>query len=177
MEERDVHIDSERVYTSPEPYPPIEVAGKNRLYAGLMHTNMCAAQSELTALMQYLYQGWVIDVSHAEAAHVMHRIAMVEMHHMDIFAQLVRLLGGDPSYTVSFRQRRRVWDSSLISPCKNFHHMMQNNLLSEQETIERYRRQAAMVHDECISAILLRIVEDERVHVRIFRSYLDELIK
>ena len=170
-------IESAKICASQEPYPPVEVDGKNRLYAGLMHMNLCAAHSELTAIMQYLYQGWAMDACHAEAAHTMHRIATAEMRHMDIFAQLVRLLGGDPVYTVSFRQRRRVWDGSLVSPCKNFHHMMQNNLLAEQETIERYLRQAAMVHDAHIAALLRRIVEDERIHVRIFRSYLDELIR
>ena len=40
-----MHIETAKVYASPEPYPPIEVAGKNRLYAGLMHMNLCAAQS------------------------------------------------------------------------------------------------------------------------------------
>ena len=56
VEKRDKHIESVKAFVSPEPYPPIVVAGKNRLYAGLMHMNMCAAHSELTALMQYLYQ-------------------------------------------------------------------------------------------------------------------------
>ena len=167
MEKRDMHIETAKVYASPEPYPPIEVAGKNRLYAGLMHMNLCAAQSEMTAVMQYLYQ----------ASQALKQIAMVEMHHIDIFAQLICLLGGDPVYSVSFRQRRRTWDGNMVSPCKNFFHMMQSNLLAEQETIDRYRRQAAMVHDASLSAILLRIVEDEKVHVKIFRSYLDELIQ
>ncbi|MFR2465212.1 MAG: hypothetical protein ACLTA1_05440 [Clostridia bacterium] len=65
----------------------------------------------------------------------------------------------------------------MVSPCKNFFHMMQNNLLAEQETIDRYRRQAAMVQDASLAAVLLRIVEDEKVHVKIFRSYLDVLIQ
>ncbi|WP_085533184.1 ferritin-like domain-containing protein [Anaeromassilibacillus sp. Marseille-P3371] len=177
MEKRDMHIETAKVYASPEPYPPIEVAGKNRLYAGLMHMNLCAAQSEMTAVMQYLYQGWVIEAKNAEASQALKQIAMVEMHHIDIFAQLICLLGGDPVYSVSFRQRRRTWDGNMVSSCKNFFHMMQSNLLAEQETIDRYRRQAAMVHDASLSAILLRIVEDEKVHVKIFRSYLDELIQ
>ena len=176
MEKRDKHIESVKAFVSPEPYPPIVVAGKNRLYAGLMHMNMCAAHSELTALMQYLYQSWVMNANHAEAAQDLQRIAMVEMHHLNIFAQLVQQLGGDPVYAVSFRRRRRVWDGTMVSPCKNFFHMMQNNLLAEQETIDRYRRQAAMVQDASLAAVLLRIVEDEKVHVKIFRSYLDVLI-
>lgn len=177
MEKRDKHIESVKAFVSPEPYPPIVVAGKNRLYAGLMHMNMCAAHSELTALMQYLYQSWVMNANHAEAAQDLQRIAMVEMHHLNIIAQLVQQLGGDPVYAVSFRRRRRVWDGTMVSPCKNFFHMMQNNLLAEQETIDRYRRQAAMVQDASLAAVLLRIVEDEKVHVKIFRSYLDVLIQ
>lgn len=169
-------VKSEKEYSSKDPYPPVEVAGKNRLYAGLMHMNLCAAHSELTAVMQYLYEGWVMDAAHEQAARDMHRIAMVEMHHLNIFAQLVRLLGGDPTYTVSFRRGRRVWEGTMVSPCKNFYHMMQSNLLAEQETIDRYRRQAAMIQDAGVSALLLRIIEDERMHVQIFRSYLDELI-
>lgn len=84
MEKRDKHIESVKAFVSPEPYPPIVVAGKNRLYAGLMHMNMCAAHSELTALMQYLYQSWVMNANHAEAAQDLQRIAMVEMHHLNI---------------------------------------------------------------------------------------------
>ena len=113
MEKRDMHIETAKVYASPEPDPPIEVAGKNRLYAGLMHMNLCAAQSEMTAVMQYLYQGWVIEAKNAEASQALKQIAMVEMHHIDIFAQLICLLGGDPVYSVSFRQRRRTWDGNM----------------------------------------------------------------
>lgn len=171
------NIDAAQKYQSPEPYPPIKVEGKNKLYAGLMHGNLAASASEMTAVCQYLYDGWILESQHPDAAKTMRSIAKVEMYHLDIFGNLVRELGGDPTYAVNFRQKKQVWNGSYVSNSKNFFHLMQRNLLAEQDTIAKYLRQASMIQDPNISAILRRIVLDEQVHVQIFRSFLDEYIR
>ncbi|WP_195986056.1 ferritin-like domain-containing protein [Clostridium sp. D33t1_170424_F3] len=175
--EPNANIDTGPTFQSPEPYPPIKVEGKNKLYAGLMHGNLVASASEMTAVCQYLYDSWILESQRPDAAKTMHAIAKVEMHHLDIFGNLVRELGGDPTYAVQFRQRKQVWNGGYVSNHKNFFHLMQRNLLAEQDTIAKYLRQASMIQDSNISAILRRIVLDEQVHVQIFRSFLDECIR
>ena len=40
------------------PYPPLTVEGPNRQYARMLTMDLASDKSEMTAITQYLYQGW-----------------------------------------------------------------------------------------------------------------------
>ena len=50
-----------------------------------------------------------------------------------------------------------------------------NALRGEQSTIRKYTRQAEVIRDPDIVEILNRIILDERHHVELFRTMLDQL--
>ena len=48
--------------------------------------------------------------------------------------------------------------------------MLENAIYGEQETIEKYQMQMEYIKDENIVANLLRIIEDEKIHIEIFHE-------
>lgn len=160
--------------TAPEPYPPIQVEKPNRRYAQMLGVDLASAKSEMTSITQYIYHGWVLHKAFAEAAHTIDRIAMVEMHHMDILGQLIVLLGGDPVYQSVRQNRRIVWNGNMVAYRKNFVQAIQDDIALEQAAIDTYTRQAAAILDPYVSTMIRRIIQDELIHLKIFRSLLEK---
>ena len=89
-------LNSGPAVASSAPYPAITVDCQNPQHALLISQNLSGPQGEMTAIYQYMYQDWILSALHPDIAAILKRIAKVEMHHLDIFGQLVSLLGGDP---------------------------------------------------------------------------------
>lgn len=155
------------------PYPPVEVEGPNLQYARMLAIDFASGKSEMTSVTQYVYQSWVLAPQFAEVAETMHCIAMVEMHHLDILGNLITLLGGNPQYYAAPARRPMVWNGNMVNYSQTVAMAMRQNMALEKAAIDTYRRQAAVIQDAHIVAILNRIIQDEDVHMRIFRKYLD----
>lgn len=163
------------LYASPEPYPPFAVEEKNMRYAQILKRNLASQKSEMTAITQYLYQSWVWDGEYREIAEAMHKIAAVEMHHLDLFGKAVLLLGGNPTYSAPQRNGFYVWNGNAVNYGGSVARMLRYNLQSEQETIQTYTKQSEIVLAGNIPDLLKRIVEDEKVHVSIFQGFLEKI--
>lgn len=155
-----------------DPYPVIEVSGPNPQYARMLQIDLASGHSEMTSITQYIYDSWRLDPRFANVAETLRRIAMVEMHHLDILGKLIVLLGGDPKY-MAVQQRPQVWNGNMVTYSRQFAAMMRDNILAEQMAIDTYARQAEIIRDEHIAALLRRILQDEYIHIELFRQYLD----
>lgn len=157
------------------PYPPVEVEAPNLRYAQLLHQDTASAQGEFTAVTLYIYQSWLFDPVCGPAAKTMREIAIVEMHHLDLLSQVISLLGGDPTFSAVRNNRCIVWNGSMVNYCKNLPQMIRYDIRAEQEAIANYRRHIAFIKDRHIQALLERIIEDEEIHLAIFRQMLERL--
>ena len=155
-------------------YPIIQVTEPNGKYARMLKVDLASSKSELTSILQYQYQSWILGEKFSEIALTMHRIALVEMHHLDIFARLIVLLGGDPEYSGVYRNRVYRWSSDMISYQKRVTHIMKTNLVMERGAIDFYEKQCQVIKDPHIVAILQRIILDEKIHIKIFEKFLRE---
>ena len=89
------------------------------------------------------------------------------MHHLSIFSQLARQLGEDPRLWAPFRGRRRYWTPEYLRYPRQLEQFLRYSIEEEQGAIQKYRQQALWIKDANVAANLLRIVEDEQVHVDI----------
>lgn len=160
------------LYACPDPYPPIEVDCVNPHYAQILKISFASSKSETTAVMQYAYQSWVLHTEFSEIANVMHHVAMVEMHHLEILGRLIDLLGGTPSYSCIQRNRQFPWNATMVFYGRMVRQMMQNNIAAEQDAIRQYQKQIQMIQDCHIQEILKRIIQDEELHIELFKKYL-----
>ena len=155
------------------PYPPAELERQNLRYAQILHQDTASAQGEFTAVTLYIYQSWLFDAVSPEAGKTMREVAIVEMHHLDLLSQVINLLGGDPTFSAVRNNRCVVWNGSMVNYCKSFSQMLRYNIKSEQEAVAAYRRHLALIKDVHIQALIERIIEDEEIHLSIFRQMLE----
>lgn len=163
------------LYAHASPYPETSVTERNPQYAHLMNANFASSQGELTAISQYLYQHWIFAETDGDFAAAIRGIAMVEMRHMDLFGELTVLLGGNPQFRVVTGDRPAFWNGSAPFYGRGLREALRANLRGEEQTILRYRRQAAMIQDKKVCACLERVILDEEMHRDFFAQKLQQL--
>lgn len=169
-EKKQAHGRRIRIPEVSEPYPPIRVECPNPEYARLLLDDYAGMVSEMTAINQYLFHHNDMPKEFAEVAELLEGVSIVEMRHMEMLAELIRLLGQPPIYMDG---QGRFWDASYVlymtgNPCEQ----LRVDIESERAAIETYRQHIAMIDDRYIKAVLARIVKDEQLHLRLFsRAY------
>lgn len=159
------------------PYPPIQVRETSQLCARAMLSQLGGSASEMSTIVQYFYNSTVLAAKYPKIAEYFHRIAVVEMHHLSVFAQLTCLSGGDPRLW-SYREGRTVyWSPSALFYSNDPAALLNRAVMGENRTITEYRRLSGELPDPCVKALLERLILDEEQHVLIFRQLLKEMGK
>ena len=159
---------------APEPYPPLEVARPNLLYARFLAEDIAAAKGEMTAIYQYLYQGWILAAEHYEIVSALHQIAEVEMRHLDMLGKLVIKLGGNPKCRSAANDPQTAWNGNMVDYHPDLKQILAYNAALESDACRTYHLQSKMVRDPRLSAILARISMDENLHMQIFENLLHQ---
>lgn len=158
----------------PSPYPPIRVQGASPVCVRAMLTNLGGPASEMTAIAQYIYNSTVLSSTCPKAAEYFHKIAVVEMHHLSIFAELTLLLGGDPRLWSYSGGRTAYWSPAVLTYSREPSVLLNRAVISENHTITEYRRLSEELPDPYIKAMMERLILDEEQHVLIFQKLLKE---
>lgn len=160
-------------FADPAPYPPLKTERPNPEYAAQMLANAASCSSEMTAVSMYLYDSLVLSENAAEISHIFKKMAVVEMHHLDIFLNLAFLLGADPRLWSQSGSRPCYWSPACSRYLCKTVPILENSLRSEQDTILQYRSQACQIRDAYIADLLNRIILDEQIHVQILKELLE----
>lgn len=162
-------------FSDTTPYPPVEVDGPNPQYANAILSNIGSCNSEMSAVSLYFYNSLITREIRSDIAECFHRISIVEMHHMDIFGTLALKLGSDPRLWSYNKGRMYYWCPGCNQYPTQLGSILSNSLIGEEEAIRKYHAQYQWIQDGHIRAILDRIIADEEIHVKIFRTLLAEL--
>ena len=160
------------VFADAAPDPPVKVCGPNAGYAEQMLSNIRACNSEMSAVSLYFYNSVILKPYEREIAQVFHRISLVEMHHLDIFATLAHQLGANPRLWSYQGRNLSYWTPGCNQYPRQLLPLLQNALHGEEQAIAKYREQAEQIGDPYVVALLRRILLDEQHHVEIFRELL-----
>ena len=157
------------ILLDPSPYPevkgnhdPATVAMLKNDYAGLV--------SELTAITQYIFQNNSSDDE--TFANAMLQIAISEMQHLDLLGDAIHTLGGTTEFTDG---NHRFWTAANVNYANDRAGMLRANIQAEQAAIANYERHAAATSNESVRRLLLRIADDERLHLKFFEEQLAKL--
>lgn len=153
------------------PYPPIQVREKNTCYADLLMVDYCGSVSELSAILQYINNENRMSAKRCPLVRTILGIAMAEMMHLQKLAELIQLLGG----YVCFEAKRPngLWSPSCLTLPDRIPQMLQADIEAEQAAIRQYKKHISAIQDDCVNAVLRRIIQDEEYHIMILRSLLD----
>lgn len=171
-----IGIGDDMEYNSNKPYPEIRVERPNLEYAKILLSDYAGEVSEDTAIHLYLYQHLVSDDIWNYYSDIIEHISIVEMRHLEILGKLIKLLGLDPDF-VSLKDNKLVsWNAKFVNYETDLNKMLDIDISSETKAIENYRCHYELIGDRYIRENLLRIIEDEEVHLKIFKD-LKGLIK
>lgn len=159
-------------YHAETAYPEVRAAGRNQRYAEAMLGNVGSANSEMTAVGMYFY-GHLAMAELPEVAEVFHKISIVEMHHLEIFGSLARQLGADPRLWCRQGGRRVWWTPGFVHYSQKLGPLLQIAYRDEEATIRKYQEQCRWIGDQNVVENLQRVIQDERVHLEIFRSLME----
>lgn len=155
---------------APDPYPPLEVEGPNPQYARMLGMDMAGNRSEMTSITQYLYHSWMLP-EFDNAEETLRRVAMVEMHHLDMLGTLIEKLGGNPKY-MAVQNRPVVWNGGMVTYNRTPAMAIRDDMVSEQMAIDNYRKQLLIIRDAHVAAVIRRIIMDEEIHLLLFKKLL-----
>lgn len=162
-------------FADPSPYPPLCVERPNPGYAAEMLSNIGACRSEMSTISLYIYNDTILADTNPEYARIFHKISMVEMRHLHIFARLAYLLGADPRLWTCNGKRPCYWSPACNRYPQQLPTLLKNACQGEQETVLKYRCQAEHIQDAYVVDLLNRIILDEQLHVQIFQDMLEDV--
>lgn len=161
-------------YRIDKPYPLIEKLQPNPRYASMMLSHLGGLYSEMNAVSLYFYNHIILKDSWLELSEAMEQISIVEMRHLDIFAQLAYQLGADPRLWDCQNGYLEYWSPGYNVYPSHLQSLLENAMIQEQQTIDIYQKEINCIHNHTIQQILYRIIEDEQLHLEIFEYFLNE---
>lgn len=165
-----------RPYMVDLPYPEIQVMEKNQAYANLLSMDYCGATSELSAITQYINNENRLSAERCSKARTLLGIAMAEMMHLQKLGELIFLLGGNVDFIARHQNgQRRMWTPEYLTIPQHAQKMILADIEAEKGAINQYQMHIKMIKDECVNAVLTRIIMDEEYHIMLLQVLLKDL--
>jgi bacterioferritin len=171
-QKKDIHI--RPGYADPSPYPEVKVSEPNQYYAKFIMNDYCGKAGEFSAISQYLYHNFSMNSKYKDLAKILENISITEMHHMDMLANMIRLLGVEPVFV---NGSNVFWNAGYVHYGKNVCDQILEDIKSEKEAINTYELHIKIIKDPYIQAVLKRIVLDEKLHLKILEEELKKYCK
>ncbi len=157
------------------PYPPIQVREKNLAYANLLSIDYCGAVSELSAITQYINHENRLSYENCSMAKTLLGIGVAEMMHLQKLGELIFLLGGKVDFTAKFRNgMQKAWTPEYLKIPERAKNMVIADIEAEKAAINQYGAHMKMIKDDCVNAVLARIIKDEEYHIMLLQALLKE---
>lgn len=155
------------------PYPETSVRATNQNYANLLSNDYCGPVSEMSAITQYINNENRLFRERCPLAKTLLGIAMAEMIHLQKLGELIFLLGGNVEFTAKQQSGRQwMWTPSCLDIRDGAGNMIRANIEAEKGAINQYRMHMKMIKDDCVNAVLGRIIMDEEYHIMILQALL-----
>lgn len=154
------------------PYPPIQAREKNQAYANLLSIDYCGAVSELSAITQYINNENRLSCEKCPMAKTLLGIAMAEMMHLQKLGELIVLLGGNINFVAKYRNGAKMWTPEYLTLSEQVKNMLLADMEAEKAAITQYEAHIKMIKDDCVGAVLARIIKDEEYHIMILKALL-----
>ena len=118
-----------------KPYPKIVGATNEPMTVSILKNLASARTSELSAVLQYIYQSVVADKTMSDIADILEEIGIVEMTHLDMLMHAITDFGGIPKYEDSNGYQ---FNTNYINYNTKLKDMLNNNIVAEQKAIAEF---------------------------------------
>ena len=133
-------------------------------------------EGELTAVLQYVYQSVIFSAAgEEETAKTLVRIAVNEMHHLEILATVIAKLGAPPVFTSCPPYPVGYYSAACVNYTKEPRRMICADICAEENAIAAYERILCMIKNPPVAAVVSHILEEEKGHLAAFNGLLEKM--
>lgn len=158
------------------PYPPVTVTEKNPAYANLLSMDYCGPVSEMSAITQYINNENRLSCTKCSIAKTILGIAMAEMMHLQKLGEMIYLLGGVVDFAARQRSgKKQLWTPAYLTIPESPKDMLVADIEAEKAAIAQYQMHMRMMDDDCVNAVLSRIIQDEEYHIMLLHTLWKEI--
>ncbi len=151
--------------------PSMEEIEKDHHALRIVSPAYAGRSGEMTATLQYVFQSIVLgSCGRREDAEKLMRIAVQEMHHMEILGTLICKLGAPPIFTSCPPYPVGYYSASSVNYTRDFMSMIRLDILGEKAAIEQYRYMIERLNNGKVISVLEGIVRDEEEHLAILEE-------
>lgn len=155
-------------YAVPLPYPEPKIEEKNIKYTNILLKDYAGSVSEFTAISLYIYQNFVSYEQYQNFGTLVEGIAKVEMKHLELLGETIKLEGVKPVYIDNVRPPGKFWSPTYVDYETNYKKMLKIDIKAEQDAIKNYKYQLTVIDDKYIKKLIERIILDEELHLKLF---------
>lgn len=149
------------------PYPKVSGLYTNGQQAKLLIQGYSGQISELTTVTQYAFHK-IKCMRNKEIYDTLQGIFLVETHHLELLGNCINQLGTEPHYKMVLTDKSITWQADVINYENTMKEMILADMEGEKQAVNYYETTAKIIGNEKIKELLLRLAEDEKLHVEIF---------
>ena len=159
--------------TAENDYPATEEVGRDAYSLRIISPAYAAPAGELNAILLYLYQSLCFKAAgYADYAETIESIAIAEMFHLKLLGETITALGAAPVFTACPPGMFSFYSTKYVTYSHTLVCMAEDGVHAERAAIRQYERMLCNLRNERVSAIISRILEDERLHLAAFENIL-----
>lgn len=147
-------------------YPEVEIDRPSMNDVRCLMDSYSGMDGELTAILQYAFQSYIMEGVDDDLAEMILKIAIVEMEHHELLGTTISRLGGTPV----MGGNRQFWNGAMVNYAKDPLSILDADIRSEQTAIDCYKRVIRCVDNYSIKELIESIIEDEEEHLAMFRE-------
>ena len=156
------------------PFPTADKITPDALTLRIISPAYAAPQGELTAILQYIYHSFFFKKEgYSEIAETLEAIAIAEMMHFKLLGETVLALGAAPVYTQYPPSSFNFYSTKYVAYSCQLKVMLEDDILGERRAIRAYENMLCRLKNKQVYAIIERIVEDERLHLKTLTDILN----
>ena len=157
-------------------YPSLDEIGEDFQTLRLISPTYAGREGELTAVLQYVYQSILFgELGKVATSKTILGIAVSEMHHLEILGTMITKLGAPPVFTACPPYPVGYYSSSCVNYSRNPRQMLCADICAEENAISQYEHILCRIRNAPVAAVISRILEDEKLHLKEFNRLLSEL--
>lgn len=158
------------------PFPDLTCITADASSVGIIAPAYASECGELNAMLQYQYHRiQLFQQGYADFAERVSLIAEQETRHLNILGNMLYRLGTAPVYVAYPPYPANFYATRCISYAHAPQKIFVDDIAAEQSAIGAYKSMLNRLTNECVAAVIKRILMDEKAHLEEFKAMLSEL--
>ena len=155
------------------PFPTTDNITPDAWTLRIISPEYAAPSGELTAVLQYIYHSFFFKKEgYGEIAETLESIAIAEMIHFKLLGETILALGAAPIYTQYPPNAFNFYSTKYVTYSRTLKDMLEDDIRAERHAIRSYENMLCRLKNQQVSAIIERILADERLHLKKFTDIL-----